>query len=155
MKKMNRKDFEQMLKEAGYSDIAIKYFLDRVNMGKVKNPTIENSKMGMCGDILTFSLKIEDNIIKDIKFQATCCVGGIAAAAAISELAKNKSLKEALKITEEDIARHLKKFPKYKIHCVCLAVKALKKTIENYERTGPKDMSHKIDSKCQINPTLT
>lgn len=127
---MNRKDFEQMLNQAGYSDIATKYFLDKVNMGKVKNPTIKHSKMGVCGDILTFSLKIENNIIKDIKFQATCCVGGISSAAAVSELVKNKPIKEALKITEEDIARHLKKSPKNKIHCMILAVKALKETIK-------------------------
>lgn len=130
----NKQSLKELLKDSGYSEKAIKYYLEKTHIGKIENPDVEITHMGLCGDIMHFSLKIKDNIIKDIKFQATCCVGGLSAGSTVSILVKGKTIKQAKALTEEDIARHLKSFPKQKIHCVCLALKAFKKAIENYEK---------------------
>jgi len=129
----NKQDLKQLLKGSGYSEKAIKYYLERTHIGRIENPDAEIIHMGLCGDIMHFSLRIKDNIIENIKFQATCCVGGLSAGSAVSMLVKGKTIDEAKSLTEEDIARHLKALPKQKIHCICLAVKALKKAVENYE----------------------
>lgn len=130
----NKQDLKQLLKGSGYSEKAIKYYLEKTHIGRIEHPDAEIMHMGLCGDIMHFSLRIKNDIIENIKFQATCCVGGLSAGSAVSMLVKGKTIKQAKSLTEEDIARHLMALPKQKIHCICLAVKALKKAIENYEK---------------------
>lgn len=130
----NKQNLKHLLKDSGYSEKAIKYYLERTHLGRIENPDAEIIHMGICGDIMHFSLRIKDNVIENIKFQATCCVGGLSAGSAVSMLVKGKTIDKAKSLTEEDIAKHLKALPRQKIHCICLAVKALKKAIENYER---------------------
>ncbi len=134
----DNQNLKQLLKDTGYSDKAIKYYLEKTNIGRIEKPDAEVTHMGMCGDVMNFTLKIKNNIIEDIKFQATCCVGGLSAGSAITILIKDKKLEQAKRLTEEDIAKHLEKFPRQKIHCVCLALKALQKTIEKYKKRNKK-----------------
>jgi nitrogen fixation protein NifU and related proteins len=125
---------KELLKEAGYSDKAIKYFLNREGVGTIKNADSSARYKGPCGDIMEFFLKIEENIIKDVKFQAIGCAGAYSSGSALTKMIKNKPLIEAEKITERDIFNHLGKIPDSKIHCARLALITLKKAIEDYEK---------------------
>jgi len=117
-----------------YSKEVIKHFKNPKNMGSMKDPDgvgeIGNPR---CGDILKLYIKVKDNKIKDIKFETLGCAVAIAVSSVITEMAKNKTLEEAIKITEEDIAKKLGGLPAFKMHCSNLAAQALKKAIKNYQ----------------------
>lgn len=121
-----------------YSKKVMKHFQKPHNMGEIKNAD-GVGKVGnpQCGDLLWVFLKVAKNregkeIIKDIKFKTFGCVAAISTASALSDLAKGKTLEEALAITKEDIAKALDGLPKPKMHCSLLAANALKKAIEDY-----------------------
>lgn len=89
-----------------------------------------------CGDIMKIYLKInkDDNKIEDIKFQTMGCIAAIATSSMITELAKGKTLEEAKKLSNKDVAEELGGLPPIKMHCSNLAADALKKAIKNYEK---------------------
>ncbi len=93
-------------------------------VGQVGNPT--------CGDIMKIYLKIKDNVIEDIKFQTFGCGAAIATSSMITEMAKGKTLEEALKITNKQVAEELEGLPPQKMHCSNLAADALHDAIKNY-----------------------
>ncbi len=104
---------------------------DADGIGKVGNPT--------CGDIMQIFIKVGKNskgqeIIKDIKFKTFGCAAAIATSSMITQLAKGKTLKEAEKITRNDVAESLKGLPPIKMHCSNLADEALKAAIKDYKR---------------------
>jgi len=111
------------------------HFFHPRNMGIIKNPDAFG-KVGnpMCGDIMHIYLKVEDNIIKDIKFQTYGCAVAIASTSVLTELVKGKSLKEAKKISNKKIREILGEMPVHKHHCTILAEQALKSAIENYKK---------------------
>ena len=117
-----------------YNKKVLKYFLKPKNRGKLKNP----DGVGMvgnpvCGDLMKIYIKVsKDEKIKDIGFETLGCVAAVASSSITTEMAKGKTLKEALKIKKDDIVKELKGLPKEKIHCSVLANQALKKAIENY-----------------------
>ena len=115
-----------------YSDKVLDHFKNPRNMGEIKNPdaqaTIGNPK---CGDVMKIMLKIKDNKIKDIKFQTFGCAAAIATSSMLTELAKGKSIEDALKIKNTDVAEALGELPPIKIHCSNLAADALQKAIKN------------------------
>ena len=94
-------------------------------VGEVGNP--------LCGDMMTIYLDIEDERIKDIKFQTFGCGSAIAVSSMLTEIAKGKSLEEAKKITNKDVADALEGLPKNKLHCSNLGADALQMAIKNYE----------------------
>jgi nitrogen fixation NifU-like protein len=104
-------------------------------MGEIKKPdaeaTIGNPN---CGDVMKIMLKIKDDKIRDIKFQTFGCAAAIASSSMTTELAKGKSLKDAKKITNKDVAKALGQLPPIKMHCSNLAADALRKAIENFEQ---------------------
>ncbi len=130
---MDKKNIIRLLKKSGYSDIAIKYYLEEINIGRIENPDAQIEQTGVCGDTLQFFLKVNGDIIQDIKFQATSCVAGLSACSAVTVLVGGKTLKEAKKLTKEDLVNHLKSVPRIKTHCVVLALEGLINVIENYE----------------------
>jgi len=97
---------------------------DADGMGEVGNP--------VCGDMMTFYIKVKDNRIEDIKFQTFGCGAAIAVSSMVSEMAKGKTLEEATKITNKMVADALEGLPKQKMHCSNLGADALRKAIENY-----------------------
>ena len=118
-----------------YSKKVIELFQNPKNMGEMENPdAVGEVGNPSCGDVMRISLKIKDNKIKDIKFQTMGCIAAIATSSMITELAKGKTLEEAKKITNKDVANSLGNLPPIKMHCSNLAADALKKAIENYER---------------------
>ena len=96
-------------------------------VGQVGNP--------ICGDQMRMYIQVESNKIKDIRWKTYGCASAIASTSALSEIAKGKTLDEALKISAKDIDDYLGNLPKHKFHCSILGHDALKKAIENY-RSG-------------------
>ena len=94
-------------------------------VGTVGNP--------ICGDQMKMYIKVEDGIIKDIRWKTYGCASAIASTSALSEIAKGKKLDEAYNITAEDIDNYLGKLPKHKFHCSILGHDALKAAIDNYK----------------------
>lgn len=94
-------------------------------VGEVGNP--------LCGDMMTIYLKIENEHIEDIKFQTFGCGSAIAVSSMLTEIAKGKSLEDAKKITNKDVAKALDGLPKNKLHCSNLGADALQSAIKNYE----------------------
>jgi len=98
---------------------------DADGKGEVGNP--------LCGDMMTLYLKVKEERIDDIKFQTFGCGAAIAVSSMLTELAKGKSLEEAKKITNKDVAEALEGLPKNKLHCSNLGADALQMAIKNYE----------------------
>jgi nitrogen fixation protein NifU and related proteins len=123
-----------MMGNLDYSKNVMEHFKNPRNMGEMKSPDAE-STIGnpSCGDVMKIMLKIKDEKIKDIKFQTFGCVAAIASSSMTTELAKGKSLSEAKKITNKDVAEALGQLPPIKMHCSNLAADALRKAIENFE----------------------
>ena len=99
-------------------------------MGEIGNPT--------CGDMMTFYIKVKDNILEDIKFKTFGCGAAIAVSSMVSEMAKGKTLDEALKIKNEDVAKELGGLPRNKLHCSNLGADALHAAIEDYKKKQDK-----------------
>jgi len=121
-----------------YNKKVLKRFLKPKFSGEIKNP----SAVGVvgnaaCGDIMKVFLKVDKNKngeekIKDIKFKTMGCVAAIASSDAVCEIAKGKTLREALKITRKDIIKKVGNLPQIKHHCSILGEEALQKAIKNY-----------------------
>lgn len=118
-----------------YSKKVIELFRNPKNAGEIENPTVKSTTGDLtCGDAITFYFKIKDGKIKDVKFKSYGCAANIAAASILTEMIKDKTVKEAKKITWEDINEELEGLPPIKHHCSNLAMKALKKGLKKYEK---------------------
>ena len=116
-----------------FSDKVLEHFMTPRNSGSmVDADSIGTAGDPACGDSLTLYIKVKDNIIEDISFMVFGCVAAIATSSMTTELAKGKSLDEAYKITDQDIADALDGLPEHKIHCSVLGATALKNAIDNY-----------------------
>lgn len=116
-----------------YSKKVIKHFQDPHNYGKMKNPD-GVGKVGnpICGDVMHLYIKVEKEIIKDIKYETFGCVAAISTSSVVTDLAKGKTLQQALKIDSNKVVKSLGGLPEIKHHCSLLAVDALKKAINDY-----------------------
>ncbi len=116
-----------------YSKKVIEHFNNPRNMGEIKDPD-GVGKVGnpICGDVMKVFIKVKDNKIADIKFKTLGCAAAIASSSMLTELAKGKTIKEALKITRMDIVKALGGLPEPKIHCSVLAQDALREAIKDY-----------------------
>lgn len=97
---------------------------DADGVGQVGNPT--------CGDIMKIYLKIDNDVITDIKFKTFGCGAAIATSSMVTEMAKGKTIEEALKLSNKAVAEALGGLPPKKMHCSNLAADALHAAIENY-----------------------
>lgn len=100
--------------------------LDADGIGEVGNP--------VCGDTTKIFLKIEGNVINDIKFKTFGCGAAIASSSMLTEMAKGKTIEEALQITDQAVADMLDGLPPQKMHCSNMAADAMHKAIENYKQ---------------------
>lgn len=116
-----------------YTDIVIEHFMCPKNVG-ILNDSNGEGKVGdpACGDSLNIYIKVKDDLIEDISFLVYGCPASVATSSMTTELAKKKTLKEALSISENDIIDALGGLPENKKHCSNLGVKALRSAIENY-----------------------
>lgn len=128
------KGMKKLLEKAGYSKKSIDYYIRRVNVGVIEGAEAADSHMGFCGDSMKVYLKVEEGVINDAKFQAIGCAGAFASGSALTEMVRGKSFEQAKKLNEQDVSKYLGDLPGAKIHCARLAVDALRKTIESYEK---------------------
>jgi nitrogen fixation NifU-like protein len=131
------KDLLQLMRKSGYSEKVIKYFENKVNVGRMEDADWISDYTGPCGDTLQIYLKINNGVIEDAKFQYLGCPGAASSASAITEMVKGKTLEEAKKITEKDVLENLGGLPEPKLDCVKLAVTAMRRAIAEYAALGP------------------
>jgi len=121
-----------------YTQKVLEHFRNPHNFGSMNNPTTIGEVGNLaCGDVMKLYLKIDKNkkdedYIQDVKFETLGCAAAIATSSVITDLVKNKTLTEALKIKNEDIIKALDDLPTIKIHCSLLAADALVEAIYNY-----------------------
>jgi nitrogen fixation protein NifU and related proteins len=116
-----------------YSDKVMDHFTNPRNVGEIENADgIGEEGNPVCGDMMTFYIKVKDNKLEDVKFKTFGCGAAIAVSSMVSEMAKGKTLDEAEKITPEQVAKELEGLPKNKFHCSNLGSQALQKAIEDY-----------------------
>jgi len=121
-----------------YSEKVMDHFKNPRNVGEIENPSgvgqVGNAK---CGDIMKIYLKVEDNIITDVKFETFGCGSAIASSSMATEMIKGKTLDEALALSNRDVVTALDGLPTHKIHCSVLAEEAIKTAVKDYyDRNG-------------------
>ena len=117
-----------------YSEKVMDHFRNPRNVGVIEDAygigEVGNAK---CGDIMKMYLKIEDEIIKDVKFETFGCGSAIASSSMATEMIKGQPVSEAMKLTNKAVAEALDGLPDYKMHCSVLAEEAIKSALEDYE----------------------
>ena len=120
-----------------YSDKVIDHYENPRNVGKMnrEDKDVGTGMVGApaCGDVMQLQIRVEDGIIEDAKFKTYCCGRAIASSSLLTEWVKGKSLEEAGRISNTDIARELT-LPPVKIHCSVLAEDAIKAAIADYNQ---------------------
>jgi nitrogen fixation NifU-like protein len=118
-----------------YTEKVMDHFKNPRNMGEIPDAdgvgTVGNP---VCGDLMTFYIKVKDNRIEDVKFKTYGCGAAIATSSMTTELAKGKTLEEAMKLTRGSVAESLGGLPPVKMHCSNLAADALHAAIEDYQK---------------------
>lgn len=116
-----------------YTETVMDHFKNPRNVGTIENADgvgeVGNAK---CGDIMKIYLKIDDNIITDVKFETFGCGSAIASSSISTEMIKGKTVEEALKLTNKEVVDALGGLPAHKLHCSVLAEEAIKSAIKNY-----------------------
>ena len=117
-----------------YTEKVMEHFTNPSNTGEIPDADgIGEVGNPVCGDMMTFYIKVDDNIITDVKFKTFGCVAAISVSSMVSEMAKGKTLRAAKTITNKSVAAALDGLPKEKMHCSNLGAEALGKAIEDYE----------------------
>jgi len=121
-----------------YSEKVMDHFENPRNVGEVEKAdgegTVGNPE---CGDIMKLTIKVENNVIQDVKFKTFGCGAAIATSSMVTELVKGKALKDAEDISNDTVAEALDGLPPVKMHCSNLAADALHAAIEDYKKKHP------------------
>ncbi len=116
-----------------YSEKVMDHFMNPRNVGAIENASgvgeVGNAK---CGDIMKIYLKIENDIIEDVKFETFGCGSAIASSSMATEMIMGKSIHEALELTNKAVAEALDGLPAHKMHCSVLAEEAIKNALKDY-----------------------
>jgi len=133
-----------------YNKEVIELFMHPKNVGEIKNAdSIGIAGNLVCGDLMKIYLKIKNEKITNIKFKTLGCAAAIATSSKVTELAKGKSIKDALKITKDDIVKSLGGLPLQKIHCSLLAIDALREAIYLYLKKNNKKIPEFLEEEHQ------
>jgi len=121
-----------------YNEKVMEHFMNPRNVGEIENPDgIGEVGNPVCGDMMTFYIKVDDHRLSDVKFKTFGGGAAIAVSSSVSEMAMGKTLEEVKKITPALVAQELEGLPKNKYHCPNLGAQALNKAIDNYlEKQG-------------------
>ena len=121
-----------------YSEKVMDHFRNPRNVGVIEDADgvgeVGNAK---CGDIMKMYLRIEDDIVQDVKFETFGCASAVASSSMATELIKGKPVSEALKLTNKAVAEALDGLPAYKMHCSVLAEEAIQNALEDYYQKHP------------------
>lgn len=121
-----------------YTEKVMDHFSNPRNVGEIDDASgIGEVGNASCGDIMKIYLKVEDGIIKDVKFKTFGCGAAIATSSMVTELAIGKTLDEALVLTNQAVAEALDGLPPAKMHCSNLAADALHEAIKDYQKKHP------------------
>ncbi|MBQ9614359.1 MAG: Fe-S cluster assembly scaffold protein NifU [Lachnospiraceae bacterium] len=124
-----------------YSEKVMDHFRNPRNVGVIEDANgigeVGNAK---CGDIMKMYLKIEDDIVKDVKFETFGCGSAIASSSMATELIKGQPVSEVEKLTNKAVAEALDGLPDYKMHCSVLAEEAIQSALEDYRKRSGKDI---------------
>lgn len=116
-----------------YSEKVMEHFMDPKNVGEIEDADgVGEAGSLQCGDTMKVFLKIEDNIIKDIKFKTFGCAAAIASSSMATEMIKGKTVDEALEITNKEVVEALGGLPPVKVHCSVLAEDGIQAAIKDY-----------------------
>ena len=122
-----------------YSEKVMDHFLHPRNVGVIEDANavgeVGNAK---CGDIMKMYLKIEDDIIQDVKFETFGCGSAIASSSMATEIIKGKPVSEAMKLTNQAVTEALDGLPAHKLHCSVLAEEAIQSALEDYRKRQEK-----------------
>ena len=122
-----------------YSEKVMDHFRNPRNVGVIEDANgigeVGNAK---CGDIMKMYLKIEDDIVTDVKFETFGCGSAIASSSMATEMIKGQPVAEAEKLTNKAVAEALDGLPDYKMHCSVLAEEAIKSALEDYRKRQEK-----------------
>ena len=122
-----------------YSEKVLDHFKNPRNVGELEDADAEGTVGNpVCGDMMTMYIKVKDDRIEDVKFKTFGCGAAIATSSMTTELAKGKTLDEALKISRKDVADALDGLPPVKMHCSNLAADALHEAINSYKEKSTK-----------------
>lgn len=122
-----------------YTEKVMDHFSNPRNVGEIENANgVGEVGNASCGDIMKIYLKVEDDIIQDVKFKTFGCGAAIATSSMVTELAIGKSIDEALILTNQAVAEALDGLPPAKMHCSNLAADALHDAIKDYRDKNPK-----------------
>lgn len=118
-----------------YTEKVMELFMNPKNVGRIEDADgvgeVGNPK---CGDVMKIYIKVKDGKIEDIKFETFGCAAAIATSSMVTEMVKGKTLEEALKVTNKDVAEALGGLPPQKIHCSLLAEEGIRAAIKDYYR---------------------
>ena len=119
---------------AMYTDKVMEHFTNPRNVGEIEDADgVGEVGNPVCGDMMTFYIKVDDGgRLADVKFRTFGCGAAIAVSSMVSEMAKGKTIEEALAITRDEVARELGGLPELKMHCSNLGADALRKAIDDY-----------------------
>ena len=122
-----------------YSKKVMDHFLNPRNVGEMKDADgIGEAGNPVCGDIMRMYIKVKDNVITDIKFLTYGCGAAVATSSMVTEMVKGKTIEEALKITNKQVAEALDGLPPIKMHCSLLAEEGIKAAIDDYKKKHDK-----------------
>ena len=122
-----------------YSEKVMDHFMNPRNVGEIDNPDgVGEEGNPVCGDMMSFYIKVKDDRLEDVKFKTFGCGAAIAVSSMVSEMATGLTLDEATKITPQLVANELEGLPKNKFHCSNLGAQALRKAIEDYRGKNKK-----------------
>lgn len=123
-----------MVKSTEYTDKVLDHFKNPRNVGTLEGPDVAVGRVGnpVCGDLMEIYIKVNDDVIKDIKFKTFGCGSAVATSSMVTEMVKGKKLDEAMQVTRKDVAQELDGLPPVKMHCSNLAADALHEAIKNY-----------------------
>ncbi|MCX6742254.1 MAG: iron-sulfur cluster assembly scaffold protein [Candidatus Pacearchaeota archaeon] len=139
-----------------YNKKVMQHFLKPKNVGEIKNPD-GVGKVGnlVCGDIMHVFIKVKEikgkDTIYQIKFQTLGCAAAVATSDVVIDLAKGKTIQDALKITNQDVVRELGGLPAIKVHCSLLAEQALSEAIYDYMIKKGKKVPKELEEKHKRN----
>ncbi len=121
-----------------YSEKVMDHFANPRNVGEIPDAsgsgTVGNAK---CGDIMKMDIKVEDNVITDVKFKTFGCAAAIATSSMATEMVKGKTVDEALDLTNKAVAEALDGLPPVKMHCSLLAEQAIHAAVDDYKKKHP------------------
>lgn len=116
-----------------YSHKVMEHLKNPRNMGKIENPDgIGGGGNPVCGDMTTITIRVKEERIDDIRFETRGCGAAIAVSSMVTDLAKGKTIEEAMKITSRLVAEELGGLPKNNLHCANLGVDTLQQAIRDY-----------------------